>query len=108
VKSIIDLLKNTNISGRKVIIAWGIVELWDKLKEVNHQFGQDLSEVADIILLTKWPIWEAIYRWLKEKWFDEKNIKIYPHSLNIHNDLKNILQSGDLVIFQNDLPDNYL
>lgn len=108
VKSIIDLLKNTNISGRKVIIAWGIVELWNKLKEVNSQLGKDLSEVADIILLTKWPIWEAIYSGLKEKWFDEKNIKIYPHSLDIHNDLKNILQHWDIIVFQNDLPDNYL
>jgi UDP-N-acetylmuramoyl-tripeptide--D-alanyl-D-alanine ligase len=108
VKSIIDLLKNTNTAGKKLIIAEGIVELWEKLEEVNNQFGQDLSEVVDIVLLTKWPTWEAIYRWLKEKWFDEKNIKIYPHSLDIHNDLKNILQFWDIIVFQNDLPDNYL
>ncbi len=108
VKSIIDLLKNTNTAGKKLIIAEGIVELGEKLEEVNNQFGQDLSEVVDIVLLTKWPIWNAIYSGLKEKWFDEKNIKIYPHSLDIHNDLKNILQFWDTVVFQNDLPDNYL
>lgn len=108
VKSIIDLLKNIKINGRKIIIVWWIVELGEKSKEVNEQLWKDLANCADMILLSKWKIWEAIYRWLKEKWFDEKNIKIYSHSLDIHNDLWNILQFWDLIIFQNDLPDNYL
>lgn len=108
IKSIIDLLKNTKISGRKIIIAWWIVELGNKLKEVNEKVGEDFSSCADMILLSKWPVGEAILSGLKKAHFEEKNIKFYNHSLDIHNDLKNIVKKWDVIIFQNDLTDNYL
>lgn len=108
VKSIVDLLKNIKINGRKIIIVWWIIELGKKSKEVNEQLWKELANCADMILLSKWKIWEAILSWLQKANFNEKNIKIYPHSLDIHNNLWNILQFWDLIIFQNDLPDNYL
>jgi len=61
-----------------------------------------------MVLLVEWPIGNAIAKWLKNAQYKESNIKIYSNPLSLHQDLKNITQNGDMIIFQNDLPDTYL
>lgn len=108
IQSIIELLEKTPFTGRKVIVAGGVVELWASLKEVNQKIGADFAKVADLVLIAKWPIGESIVKWLILAGFVQSNIKIYPHTLDIHKDLPNVILPWDVVVFQNDLPDTYL
>jgi hypothetical protein len=67
-----------------------------------------MSRVADKILLVDGPVWNALKKWLTDAWYTSTNIHIYKTPLELHEDLKNIIKEGDMIVFQNDLPDNYL
>lgn len=108
VESLIHLLSNVPFDGRKIIIPWWVVELWEKSAEVNMLIWEKFAQVADKVLLANGPIAEAIEAWLKKWGFLEANIKKYPSSLHIHKDLWNVILPWDVVVFQNDLPDTYL
>lgn len=108
IEAILDLMKRTPFSGRKILIAWGVVELGEKTEEVHLKLGRQMSKVADMILLVQWPVGNALKKWLGQAWYKANNIKMYPSALDLHEDLKHIIKSGDMVVFQNDLPDQYL
>lgn len=108
IASILDLMKNTPFTGRKILVAGGVVELWDKTLEVHLKLWKEMWEVSDMILLVGWPVWNALNAWLLDSWFPKEQIKMYKTPLALHEDLKNIITSGDMVVFQNDLPDHYL
>lgn len=108
IASILDLMRSTPFTWRKILVAWWVVELWDETEKVHLQLWKQMAEVSDMILLVEWPVWNAIKKWLQESWFSQNKIKIYTSPLMLHADLTNIIQSGDMVVFQNDLPDNYL
>lgn len=108
IASILDLMKHAPFTGRKILVAGGVVELWDKTLEVHLKLWREMWEVSDMILLVGWPVWNALNTWLLDSWFPKKQIKMYKTPLALHEDLKNIITSGDMVVFQNDLPDHYL
>jgi UDP-N-acetylmuramoyl-tripeptide--D-alanyl-D-alanine ligase len=108
VKSIIHLMKHSQFSGRKILVAGWVVELWDQSHNVNLELWKEISSAADMVLIVEWPVWNAIEEWLKKMNFWDPNIKKYASPLALHEDLKNITQRGDMIIFQNDLPDTYL
>jgi macrodomain Ter protein organizer (MatP/YcbG family) len=66
-----------------------------------------LASVIDRVLLIDTPATKSIYNWLIDKWFDKNNITVYKTTTEAHNDLKNILVSEDVIVFQNDWTDNY-
>lgn len=108
VKAILDLLEKVPFRGRKILACWGIVELGDKTQEVHKSIAVDIAKVADIVLLVSGPVGDALEAWLNENNYPAEKIKKYSWALKLHEDLKNIIQNWDLVVFQNDLPDHYL
>ncbi len=108
IRSIFSLMEHAPFSGRKVLIAWGIVELGKETESVHLKLGRQISSLADLVLLVEWPVWNALKKWLSAAWYVASNIKMYKTPLELHEDLINITQSGDMIIFQNDLPDQYL
>lgn len=91
--------------GRKVVLTPGLVELGAKNKEIHKKIGEWYVKKIDLVLLIKSKASDFIEDGLKENNFN--NYKIYNSTEEAHNDLKNILEAGDTIIFQNDLPDNY-
>jgi len=91
--------------GRKVVLTPGLVELGKKTEEIHNEIGELYSKKADLVLLIKNRVTEFIISGLEKNNF--KNYKIYNSTEEAHNDLKNILKSGDTIIFQNDWTDNY-
>jgi len=61
-----------------------------------------------MILLVEGEVGNALKIGLLESQYPAASIKIYKTPSLLHADLKNIIKNGDLVIFQNDLPDHYL
>lgn len=108
IRSIIDLLKCVPFSGRKIFVAGGVVELWSESDTVNSMLWSEIAEVADRVLLIKWPVGNALNKGLEKMWYDKNNVSIYETPLSLHEDIKNITIPWDVIVFQNDLPDNYL
>lgn len=100
----IEVLKR--VPGRKIVLTPGLVELGEKSTEMHIKIGHLYADSGvDLVLLIKSPNSGYITKGLEEKGF--KNYKVYESSQAAHADLSNVVKSGDTIIFQNDLPDNY-
>jgi len=109
IKSILHLVNNAPFRWRKILIAAWVVELWEESEKVNTQIWNDIAmSKVDMVLLVSWPIGKALLAGLKDSGYPESQIKIYKTPLELHDDLKNITQNWDAIIFQSDLSDNYL
>ncbi len=93
--------------GRRIIITPGMVELGAEEEAFNYAFGQKMASSADIAILVGVRHTAPIARGLREGGFPEENI----HPVNSLTDaaalLRTLGRSGDVALFENDLPDNY-
>lgn len=93
--------------GRKIVVTPGLVELGKEENLANLQMGKILASHADIVIITGKQNAEMIINGLVDGGMAKENI-IFAKSLNKGNEeLNNIIEEGDVVLFENDLPDNY-
>ena len=96
-----------NFKGRKIVLTPGLVELGKIESLVNYEFGKTLAKHADKVIVVGKHNAEMIIKGLIEGGMDKENIK-FAKSLNKGNIMLNeMLEEGDVVLFENDLPDNY-
>lgn len=107
VMSTIDLLRYTPFQWRKVYFTPWLVELGKKSDEVHLEIGKSLAGAVEVVLLVKNEATLKIKEGLLKAGFDEKHIQFFSTALEAHKALSSILQKGDVVVFQNDLTDNY-
>jgi UDP-N-acetylmuramoyl-tripeptide--D-alanyl-D-alanine ligase len=94
--------------GRRIIITPGMVELGDAEYELNKQFGDIIgrSGIEQVVLVgpkrTK-PILQGIL----ETGYPESQVYIARTLFEANSWLKENVQSGDVVLYENDLPDTY-
>lgn len=88
---------------RKIYITPGLVEGGEKVKEIHNRIGEQLGPVADMVILIK----NSVTPFIAEK-LDKHKVIWFDSALKAHAALPNILQKGDVILFQNDWPDNYL
>ncbi|MEK7597212.1 MAG: UDP-N-acetylmuramoyl-tripeptide--D-alanyl-D-alanine ligase [Patescibacteria group bacterium] len=93
---------------RKVFVTPGLVEIGIKSGEVHQRIGKRLNDVADLVILVKNSVTPDIERGLIRSGFNKKNIIWFDSMKEAQNNLGNIVKSGDVVLFQNDWPDNYV
>ncbi|MDD5213373.1 MAG: UDP-N-acetylmuramoyl-tripeptide--D-alanyl-D-alanine ligase [Candidatus Gracilibacteria bacterium] len=106
VKSTVKLLKNIN-NHRKLYLSPGLVELGLESDKIHLEIGKMLANVIDKALLIENSQTKMIEKGLLESGFNKANIIHYSSTISAHNDLSNIINSGDVIVFQNDLTDNY-
>ena len=95
-------------SGEKIVVTPGLVELGDSEYDANVALGQEIAKVANKAVIVNMANKQALLDGLKSKNFDENNI-ICVDSLDIAKDkLKQLAKAGDVILFENDLPDNYI
>lgn len=94
-------------SGRKIVITPGLVELGKIENVANFELGKTLASHADLVIVIGNQNAEMIINGLIEGGMERENIR-FAKSLNKGNELLNgIIKEGDVVLFENDLPDNY-
>ncbi len=103
IKSGIEVLNRA--AGRKVVLTPGLVELGFKSMDIHTDIADLYIKHADLVLLIKNKMTNHIITRFKKNKF--VRYKIYETTEEAHDDLKNVLQRGDTIIFQNDLTDNY-
>ena len=93
---------------RKIVITPGLVELGDKEKQENINFGKKIAKVADIVVIVNKVNFEAIKQGLNAEKFNEDNIYQAETLDRAKLLMKDFLKDGDAILFENDLPDNYI
>lgn len=93
--------------GNKFVITPGLIELGSEQFNANFEFGKNMAKVADFVLIDSPINFDAISSGLIFGGFDEKKI-IQVANLNLAVEmLAKLAKQGDVVLFENDLPDNY-
>lgn len=105
-KSALDVLKM--MDGTKVVVTPGMVELGDKEEQLNEIFGEQISEVADYVILIGEKQTKPIMEGLKNKKFNKDNIYVLNDVRKAYTLLNQLKSDKDLyALFENDLPDTY-
>lgn len=98
---------NSYKGRRKVFVTPGLVETGDKNESVHKAIGKELSSVADKVVLIRNSATPHIAKGLTEHGFAERNILWFGSASEAHAAMGTIIEPNDVVLFQNDWPDNY-
>ena len=93
--------------GRKIVVTPGLVELGREQDIENYKFGKRLAFSCDIAVLVGRTASYCIQDGLVDSDFDPDNIIIVKDLEAARKRLIKILRSGDVVLFENDLPDKF-
>ena len=94
-------------SNKKIVVTPGLVELGSLERLENFNFGKKIAEVADEVIIVNKTNAQALEQGLLEAGFDKEKIH-FAETLNKARDMMpSIVSSGTVVLFENDLPDNY-
>lgn len=93
--------------GRKIIVTPGMVELGTMEEVANREFGENIGKECDYVILVGEKRTKPIYEGLMNVNFNEHNIFIVENLDEATQYIQKIAKPKDVVLFENDLPDNY-
>lgn len=93
--------------GKKIVVTPGMIELGDIEFEENKKFGQEIAKVADVVFLIGKKRTKPIREGLLELNFPEEKIYSVDSLDEATKIFGSMLLPGDVILFENDLPDNY-
>nr|MDD6336041.1 cyanophycin synthetase [bacterium] len=93
--------------GRKIIVTPGLVELGRQERDENLAFGRAMAAVCDVALLVGQPCrTQAMADGWREGDGAADGVMVFPSLREAEKHLKGLLAPGDVVLFENDLPDH--
>ncbi|MBD5086916.1 MAG: hypothetical protein HDT32_06155 [Clostridiales bacterium] len=92
--------------GRKIVATQGLVEMGTGQERVNFELGESIAKVADIAILIGINR-ENIRLGMISEGYCDKNIYLVTHLDDAKEIFSAMLKKGDVLLLQNDLPDNY-
>ena len=93
--------------GKKVLVTPGMVELGEREYEENRRLGEQAAEVCDLVILVGPTRTTPILEGLKAAEYPNQQIIVVLNLEEVKQHLATQVQAGDVVLFENDLPDNY-
>jgi UDP-N-acetylmuramoyl-tripeptide--D-alanyl-D-alanine ligase len=93
--------------GRRVLVTPGMVELGVVETEQNEAFGIRAAQICDYVLLVGPRQTQAILKGLEHEHFPRERIRVVRDLAEATVELQRLVQAGDVVLFENDLPDLY-
>jgi UDP-N-acetylmuramoyl-tripeptide--D-alanyl-D-alanine ligase len=94
--------------GSRILITPGMVELGPIETEENHRFGQAAAAVCDYVVLVGPEQTRPIHEGLTLRGFPEDRILTARHADEVADHLAGVARPGDILLFENRLPDTYL
>ncbi|MBU1262741.1 UDP-N-acetylmuramoyl-tripeptide--D-alanyl-D-alanine ligase [bacterium] len=95
----------SQFSGRKILVTPGMIELGEKEYEENRLFGEEAAKTCDVVILVGKKRTKAIADGLLSAGFSKDNLFVVKSLDEARDKLSQI--RGDVILFENDLPDNY-
>ncbi|MGB9726741.1 MAG: Mur ligase family protein [Minisyncoccia bacterium] len=105
-KAAIEVLKKFK-NKRKIYVTPGLVEMGKEAQKVHEEIGRLLAPVADLVILIQNSVTGFIISGLLEKNFNREKIIIFNNPFELQEKMKEIIKPNDVILFQNDWPDNY-
>ena len=105
-KAALDVLSQFK-EGKKIIVTPGMIELGEMEVPANREFGVNIGKVCDYVILVGKKRTEPIYEGLMETNFNKENIFVVNNLEEATAQIGKIAKAKDVVLFENDLPDNY-
>ena len=93
--------------GKKVLVTPGMVELGEREDAENRRLGERAAEVCDLVILVGPTRTKPILEGLKAAEYPSQQIIVALNLEEVKQHLATQVQAGDVVLFENDLPDNY-
>ena len=106
-KMALEVLRDFNTEGRKIVVTPGFVEMGDSQYRNNKELGVNIASAADIAIVVNRVNREAIVAGLSEAGFDAKNIVQTDSFAEASAYLATTMRAGDVILYENDLPDSF-
>lgn len=97
----------SKFSGKKFVITPGLVELGKEQFNANFEFGRNMAKVCDYVIIDSMINFDAISSGLIFAGFSEEKILRAGSLSQAVLVLNTLVGADDVVLFENDLPDNY-
>ena len=94
-------------TGKRIVITPGMVELGAVEAEENRKFGRTMADCCDYAILVGKKRSQPIAEGLREGGFPEDRIIVVSDLNEATARMGQLVKAGDVVLFENDLPDNY-
>ena len=85
----------------------GLVELGNVDQKENYKFAKDIAKVANKVIIVNNAYREVLVKGLLDAGFNKKNIYKCEKFEDAKALFPKLLSSGDVLLIENDLPDNY-
>ncbi len=108
-KMALEVLHNftLNEGNKRIIITPGFVEMGARQFEANRELGNDIAKCADYAIIVNITNREAIVKGIGEHGMPTDKYFMADTLHQAHAHLATILKTGDVVLYENDLPDNF-
>ena len=94
-------------TGRRVIVTPGMVELGARQAEENHALGRYMANHVDLAVLVGEEQTRPIREGLQAANFPDESVRTFDTLFDAQAFLKTYMRKGDVVLYENDLPDQY-
>jgi UDP-N-acetylmuramoyl-tripeptide--D-alanyl-D-alanine ligase len=94
-------------SGRRIIVTPGMIELGARQVELNCEFGRQIAAAADIAVIVGEHNREAIVTGLTDGGFPTEKIYTARDFADASRYVNTTTRAGDVVLYENDLPDTF-
>ena len=91
--------------GKKIIVTPGMIEMGEEQDEINRNFGRQIAEVCDEVILIGEMQTKPIYEGLKEKKYKEEHIHILNDVRMAFPLIQKLKEGETYALLENDLPD---
>ncbi len=93
--------------GKRMIVTPGMIEVGAKEEEVNREFGREIAEVTDEVILIGKEKTKAIYEGLMDKKYNKSKIHILNDVMEAFPLMRDLSEKETYVLLENDLPDSF-
>ncbi len=97
--------------GRRVVVTPGMVEMGERQAELNRAFGMDIAHAltapGDLAVLVGRRQTAPIREGLASAGFPDDRVRVAGSFFEARDLLAGLLRDGDVVLYENDLPDTY-
>jgi UDP-N-acetylmuramoyl-tripeptide--D-alanyl-D-alanine ligase len=102
----LEVLKKIQ-GNKKIIITPGMIELAEEEYEYNKQFGKQIADACDYVILVGKRQTIPIQDGLREANYPEAQLYVASNLTDASAHLRTFVAAGDIVLYENDLPDTY-
>ena len=102
----LDTLKLFN--GNKVVVTPGLVELGDMQYKANVELGNKIAKIASKVIVVNITNKQALQEGLINGGIKSDDVYFVDTLNEAKTKLKEFISLGDVILFENDLPDNYV